>query len=136
MQWDDSPNGGFTTGTPWLKVNPNYKRINAAAQRQDPHSVYHCYKKLIALRKDHPALTRGELEFVDTPEQELLCLRRVAPEETLLCVNNFSKEEKALPQGLVPEGAQVLLSSYDREGGWRPGCASLRPYESALFLVK
>ena len=98
--------------------------------------MYHCYKKLIALRKDHPALTRGELEFVDLPEQELLCLRRVAPEETLLCVNNFSKEEKALPQGLVPEGAQVLLSSYDREGGWRPGCASLRPYESALFLVK
>ena len=136
MQWDDSPNGGFTTGTPWLKVNPNYKRINAAAQRQDPHSVYHCYKKLIALRKDHPALTRGELEFVDLPEQELLCLRRVAPEETLLCVNNFSKEEKALHQGLVPEGAQPLLSSYDREGGWRPGCTALRPYESALFLVK
>ena len=117
-------------------MNPNYKRINAAAQRQDPHSVYHCYKKLIALRKDHPALTRGELEFVDLPEQELLCLRRVAPEETLLCVNNFSKEEKALPQGLVPEGAQPLLSSYDREGGWRPGCTALRPYESALFLVK
>ena len=59
MQWDGSENGGFTSGTPWLKTNPNTRDINVEAQRQDPHSIYQCYRKLIALRKQSSALSRG-----------------------------------------------------------------------------
>ena len=59
MQWDDSENAGFTTGTPWLKVNPNYREINAAAQTDDPDSVFSFYRRLIALRKEHAVFVDG-----------------------------------------------------------------------------
>ncbi len=59
MQWDDSEHAGFTTGTPWLKVNPNYKEINVKQALADPNSVYYYYKKLIQLRKQHPVMVYG-----------------------------------------------------------------------------
>ena len=135
MQWDASPNGGFTTGTPWLKVNPNYKTINAAAQQGDPHSILSCYKALIALRKAHPALSRGDLERFDLPQDQLFCYRRRYQGEELLVLHNFSGEDCPLPGGLIPSRGKALLSSYDREGGWRPGSTHLRPYESVIFQL-
>ena len=134
MQWDDSPNAGFTTGTPWLQVNPNYTRINAAAQERDPASILHFYRALIALRKEHPALSRGDFAQVATGSPTLLAYRRTHARETLLTVLNFSSQPAELPQGLVPQGAQTLLSSYNREGGWQ-GTSTLRPYEATLFLL-
>ena len=59
MQWDDSKNAGFTSGTPWIKVNPNYKEVNAAAERKDPDSVFCYYQKLIALRKREAVMVYG-----------------------------------------------------------------------------
>lgn len=134
MQWDDSPNAGFTTGTPWLQVNPNYTRINAASQERDPASILHFYQALIALRKEHPALSRGDFAQVATGSPTLLAYRRTHARETLLTVLNFSPQPVELPQGLVPQGAQALLSSYNREGGWQ-GTFTLRPYEATLFLL-
>lgn len=60
MQWDASENAGFTSGTPWLMVNPDYVRVNAAAQESDPDSVLNYYRRLIALRKERPAMVYGE----------------------------------------------------------------------------
>ena len=134
MQWDDSPNAGFTTGTPWLQVNPNYTRINAAAQERDPASILHFYRALIALRKEHPALSRGDFAQVATGSPTLLAYRRTHARETLLTVLNFSPQPAEPPQGLVPQDAQALLSSYNREGGWQ-GTSTLRPYEATLFLL-
>lgn len=134
MQWDNSPNAGFTTGTPWLQVNPNYTRINAAAQERDPASILHFYRALIALRKEHPALSRGDFAQVATGSPTLLAYRRTHARETLLTVLNFSPQPAELPQGLVPQDAQALLSSYNREGGWQ-GTSTLRPYEATLFLL-
>lgn len=133
MQWDASPNAGFTTGRPWLPVNPNYTRINVEAQRKDPHSVFHFYRKLIALRRNHPALSRGDLAFLELSPDTLLGYRRSLEGETLLALHNFSSQEAALPPGLMPKQAELLLSSYDREGGCPSG--TLRPYESALFRL-
>lgn len=128
MQWDDSPNGGFTTGTPWLGVNPNYTTINAAAQQKDPHSIWSFYRNLIALRKEHPALARGGFEPVKTPVPSLLAYRRPHDRETLLAVHNFSDQPVEAPENLIPQGAQVLLSSYDREGAIRaPLCGPMNP---------
>ena len=59
VQWDDSDNGGFTTGIPWIKVNPNYREINARAELADSDSVFHYYRKLIALRKQHDIIVYG-----------------------------------------------------------------------------
>ena len=128
MQWDGSANGGFTTGTPWLKVNPNTKDINVEAQRQDACSVYQCY------RKASPALTRGEMTFLDTGCKELIAFTRSTPEETLLMFHNFSRQEHAIPDELLKGAGEVLMSSYDREGGYQG--PALRAYESVIFRMK
>ena len=131
MQWDGSETGGFTSGTPWLKVNPNTREINVEAQRQDPHSVYQCYRKLIALRKESSALSRGDLAFLETGQQDLFALTRSTADETLLAFHNFSRQERQIPSSLLEGAGEVLLSSYDREGGYRGPV--LRPYESVIF---
>lgn len=133
MQWDSSENGGFTTGKPWLKVNPNFTEINTEAQRNDPHSILQCYKRLIALRKDHPALSRGDLKFHDTGCGELIALTRSTGDETLLIVHNFSREKHAIPAPPLDGSGEVLLSSYDRQGGYAG--PELRPYESVIFRM-
>lgn len=134
MQWDSSPNAGFTTGRPWLGVNPNYTAINAQDQLADEHSIFRCYQKLIALRKEHPAMARGDLSMPETGRSSLLCCRRSVPGETLTAFHNFSAQEAAIPPELLPENGEVLLSSYDRQGGYRGPV--LRPYESVIFCQK
>lgn len=134
MQWDSSANGGFTTGTPWLKVNPNTKNINVETQRQDACSIYQCYRRLIALRKTSRALTHGEMTFLDTGYEELIAFTRSTPEETLLTFHNFSREEHTIPDGLLNGAGEVLISSYDREGGYQGPV--LRAYESVVFRAE
>ena len=133
MQWDDTPNAGFTTGKPWLGVNPNYRQINAASQQKDPHSIYHCYQALIALRKESPALSRGDLEILPVSSETMFALKRSYEGEVLLSFHNFSPAPSEIPSELLPEGAEVLLSSYDREGGYQGSV--LRPYESVIFRL-
>lgn len=131
MQWDNSETGGFTSGTPWLKTNPNTREINVETQRRDSHSVYQCYRKLIALRKESPALSRGDLVFLETGQEDLFALTRSTAEETLLAFHNFSRQEHEIPAALLDGAGEVLLSSYDREGGYRGPV--LRPYESVII---
>ena len=133
MQWSDEANAGFTTGKPWLKVNPNAREINVEAQRQDPRSIFHFYRRLIALRKERPALARGDLSFLDTGSNELIALTRSLPGERLLAVFNFSAEAHTLPARLLEGAGEALLSSYDRQGGCQG--PALRPYEAALFPI-
>ncbi|MGP7819826.1 alpha-amylase family glycosyl hydrolase, partial [Niallia sp. 01092] len=64
FQWDDSTNAGFTTGTPWINVNPNYTEINAEKAIKDPNSVFQYYKKLIKLRKEHEIIVYGDYELI------------------------------------------------------------------------
>lgn len=134
MQWDGSENGGFTTGKPWLRVNPNAARINVEAQRQDPHSIFHCYRELIALRKKSMALSRGDLRFLETGCEELIGLCRRYGEEALLIFHNFSRQEHMIPAPLLEGAGEVLMSSYDREGGYLGPV--LRPYESVVFRLE
>lgn len=112
MQWTDGANAGFTTGTPWLKVNPNYLSINAAAQTEDADSLYSFYKKLIALRKDpvyKETIVYGALEPVWEERHNLMAYYRKG-DRTLLVVGNYQKEaqEIKLPAGY----RKVLLNNY------------------------
>lgn len=83
MQWDDSFNAGFTTGTPWLDVNPNYKEINAKSQMNDPDSIFSYYKKLIALRKEYPVFVEGDFELVYPENNQLFSYTRTFEGKTL-----------------------------------------------------
>ncbi|MDD3244302.1 MAG: alpha-glucosidase [Eubacteriales bacterium] len=134
MQWDESPNAGFSAGTPWLGVNPNYRRINARAQRKDPLSVWSFYRRLIALRKENPALIYGDFTPLCDPAQEdVLLYTRSFGQETWLVVHNWS----ALPHNMPEEFAglgQPLLSGSERQGGYTAG--KLRPYETAIWKLK
>ncbi|MDR0922526.1 MAG: alpha-glucosidase [Lactobacillales bacterium] len=92
MQWDASDNAGFTTGTPWLHVNPNYKEINVAENLADEHSVFHTYQKLIQLRKENPLVVWGDFELLDTVD-EVFAYKRLYEGKEWLVVTNFSNEE-------------------------------------------
>lgn len=112
MQWSGAAHAGFTTGTPWLRVNPNYTSINAAAQMDDPDSVFHFYRKLIRLRKD-PAyketIVYGALEPAFREQRNLMAYYRRG-EKTLLVIGNFQNEEQAVTLPLPYK--KVLLNNY------------------------
>ena len=76
MQWDASPNAGFTTGTPWIKVNPNYPRINAAAELADDDSIFCYYQRLLALRKQHPVFVYGTYDLLLPDDPDLYVYTR------------------------------------------------------------
>ncbi len=119
MQWTNQPNAGFTTGTPWLKVNPNYTTINAAAQQDDPDSVRSFYKQLIALRKNEEykeTIVYGILEPVWEDRHNLMAYYRKG-KKNILVIGNFQKEEQTVE--LPSAFKKVLLnndSSFKIEG--------------------
>lgn len=134
MQWSDKINAGFTTGTPWMKVNPNYKQINAEAQINDPGSVLSFYKQLAALRK-HPDYTQtivyGSLEPVWENQRNLMAYYRKG-DKTLLVIGNFQKEEQ---QVALPDGYQnVLLNNYDTIR-IQDNCISLYGYQVLILNI-
>ncbi len=113
MQWDNTEHAGFTTGTPWLNVNPNYTRINAATQQNDADSVLRFYKKLIALRKNEEyknTIVYGSLEPVWRDRHNLMAYYRKG-DKTLLVIGNYQKEEQTV--GLPAPYKNVLLNNYD-----------------------
>lgn len=94
FQWDDSENGGFTTGTPWIMVNPNYKEINAKEELADPASVFHYYQKLIRLRKENPIMVYGTYDLLLPESETIYAYTRTLGKEKLLVVCSFSGEEE------------------------------------------
>jgi oligo-1,6-glucosidase len=133
FQWDDSANAGFTTGTPWLAVNPNYRSINAASQVADANSVYHFYRRAIALRK-HPSYANtfvyGVFAGVETEDANVIAYTRTTEEQTILVICNFQHQASSCK---VPSGT-VLLDNYE-DTDMAGGTISLRPFEAVVLLV-
>ena len=131
MQWDDSENGGFTTGKPWLKVNPNYKKINAAAEVDDPDSVFNYYKKLIALRKENDIIVDGTYELLEAADENLFIYTRSLNGRKLLVVCNFTDKTLDVPKSIeAMTGGDILISNYKEKD------SSIRPYEATVFDLK
>ena len=113
MQWDASDNAGFTTGTPWLKVNLNYTSINAAAQEQDPDSVLNYYKQLIGLRKSEAyreLFTYGDFEPLFEAEEWIFAYRRILNGQDVMVLANFGADRKCLCSDIF-RSRKVLLSN-------------------------
>ncbi|WP_026670111.1 glycoside hydrolase family 13 protein [Butyrivibrio sp. AE3006] len=131
MQWDDSENGGFTTGKPWLKVNPNYKKINAAAEVDDPDSVFNYYKKLIALRRENDIIVDGTYELLEAADENLFIYTRSLNGRKLLVVCNFTDKTLDVPKSIeAMTGGEILISNYKEKA------SSIRPYEATVFDLK
>lgn len=142
MQWSDSPNAGFTTGTPWLALNPRYPEINAAQAVADADSVFHHYRQLIALRKQEPLLVHGRTEMLLPEHPHVVAYLRTIDSDSarLLVLCNFSAE----PQTVVWDGVLsfdstgLLLGNYptdNAELAQRLQSPTLRPYEALLVKL-
>ena len=127
MAWDASETAGFTTGTPWLGINANHDRINAATEMADPHSAYAYYKKLIALRKELPVIQDGDVRFVDGADDKVIAYERTLDGVRVLVQCNFSGEEQ---RALPTEGGEVLIGNYDAPAG----ADILRPWEAVAHI--
>ena len=133
MQWNDSAQGGFTSGEPWIRINSNYKEINAAQQLGDPASVFHYYQKLIRLRKEKDIIVYGDFEALCRDDDKIFAYTRKLDQEKLLTVCNFSDQDAEMK---IPEefaGAQCLITNLGRTVFDRNFV--LRPYE-AFVLYK
>ena len=132
MQWDASANAGFTTGTPWIAVNPNYKKINVADQLKREDSVFHYYQKLIRLRKENEIIVYGNYELLLPEDENIFAYTRTLDNQKLLVVCNFSKSEQKFDFSGY-ENAKVLISNYNRDAG-EDGI--LKPYEATVLLLE
>ncbi len=134
MQWNDSPQAGFTAGTPWIPVNPNYREINAKAETANPASVFHYYKKLIALRKENPIMVYGKYELLLEESEELFVYTRTLEQEKLLVVCNFTDKETpfTIPGEFI--GMPCLISNL--ENGYEKQDITVKPYEAFVLLKK
>ena len=92
MQWDASAHAGFTTGTPWIAVNPNHREINAEAARADPGSVFHHYRRLIELRHTEPVVAHGDFTMLLPDDERVYAFTRRLDDVELLVLGNFSAE--------------------------------------------
>ena len=128
FQWDDSENAGFSTGTPWIMVNPNYKEINAKDQLERADSVFHYYQKLIRLRKEQEVIVYGTYDLLLPDSKEIYAYTRTLGEEKLLVVCNFYEPEVSfeLPEEFA--GGTCLISNYPEVS--LKAEMTLRPYEA------
>jgi oligo-1,6-glucosidase len=134
MQWDSSPDAGFTTGShPWLAVNPNYKEINAAREESDPASVLNYVRALIGLRAHKLAFVYGDFEDLDPQHPHIFAYTRTLGSEKYLIVENFSSSPVAytLPNHL--KAATLLLSDIPDSHEANVSTLSLAPWESRIY---
>ena len=113
VQWSAGEQAGFTTGTPWLGVNPNYREINVEAALEDPNSIFYTYRRLIELRKELPVMTYGTYDLLLPDHEAIYAFTRTLEDERLLVVLNFSGEERGLELPSISlETAELLIGNY------------------------
>ena len=137
MQWDDSQHAGFTEGTPWLPVNPNYTEINAASQTGDPNSVFSYYKTLVGLRKEYEILAEGEFELICREDPDIFAYVRTLGNQKLLVAANFHGTEVPFSIPLEfdkKEGKRKIRTLIRNYPDTEPGM--LRPYETFMIFAE
>lgn len=141
MQWDDSSHAGFTSGTPWITVNPNYREINVKLALQDQNSILNYYRKLIELRQQHPVIVYGDYHLLLPEHQQIFSYLRHGEGETLLVILNFFQEDAlfVLPEKVRFNSGSLLVANYpdaktqvSTEDLKR---TPLRPYEALVYLI-
>lgn len=136
MQWSDAAQAGFSRGEPWLPVNPNYREVNVAAALADPDSIFHHYRKLIALRKQHAVIVKGDYQALFEAHPQVFAYRRSLGDAQVVVIANFSADpvELELPADLAGRSGEYLVSNYTPRGALGPLLA-LKPYESFAMAL-
>ena len=130
MQWDDSKNAGFTDGTPWINVNPNYKEINAKAAVADPDSVFHYYQELIKLRHTLPIIVYGKFQGLLDDSETIYAYERHLDGQVLTVACNFTDQEQDCTLFDDLAGEELISNYKEHKAG------KLQPYEARVILRK
>lgn len=138
MPWDHSFNAGFSTGKPWMKVNPNYTEINVAADLKNPNSVLNYYKEMIQLRKANLTLVYGKYQLILPRHKEIYAYTRTEGDDTILVVANLKGEPTTFkaPRGLKYKTAELLIATETVDGNENPRNFDLKPYEARVYRLK
>jgi oligo-1,6-glucosidase len=129
FQWDGTANAGFTTGTPWIKVNPDYPAVNAAAQEKDPNSILNFFRQIVRLRKDNLALVYGKYTLIDKDNPDVYAYTREGYGKKMLILLNFKAHPATAKTGVDLSRARLLLDNYPDT----PSTDTLRPYEAQVY---
>lgn len=133
MQWDASPQGGFTTGRPWLAVNPNHVEVNAEAATADEDSVLHHYRRLVRLRHEVPVVALGDFTMLLPDDERVYAFTRALDDEELLVLANFGGDEVVADLDLSGwSGAEVLLDNVT-DGSSDPRTGRLEPWQAVVL---
>jgi glycosidase len=140
MQWSGAENAGFTTGDPWIKVNPNYSEVNVERERTTEDSVMQYYRRLVDVRADNPALVYGRYEPLAEDHPEVFAYRRQwegSPEWSLVVLNFFGGDPSfTLPEALDYDRSDLLVTNYGTGLSDDPGRFDLRPYEARVYRLR
>ena len=134
MQWDAMPQAGFTSGIPWLMLNPDYPQRNLAAQRNDSRSIYHLTRTLIALRKQTPALTSGDFKFLPTGSKNVLAYLRSTEQQKAAVVMNFSDQPVQINPSVLAGINKLLYSTHRSQDFSSQKSLQLDGNEISIFL--
>jgi oligo-1,6-glucosidase len=136
MQWTPGAQAGFTTGTPWIDVNPNHRTINAEAARSDPDSVFHFYRRLIALRRTHPVVVYGTYELIAEAHDQVYAFTRTLGDDRLLVTLNFSGEAATFsaPSEIDCRDATLLVANCEDDGD-SAAHQHLQPWEARVYRI-
>jgi oligo-1,6-glucosidase len=137
VQWNAAANAGFTTGKPWLKVNPNYPQINVESALADPDSIFYYYQKLIHLRKSIPVMVYGVYDLILPDHAQIYAFTRTFAGECLLVLLNFSQDSAScdLPDGITLSAANLLIANYPVTSPSDARSLTLRPYEARVYRL-
>ena len=138
MQWDDTENAGFTTGTPWMAINPNHKEINAQAEISDDDSVFHHYRRLIELRRTEPAVVHGDFHMLLADHDQVYAFTRCYGITELLVLANFSSEFATieLPDSGRWQDSELVLANYPVDVAEDIRHLALRPWEACVYRLR
>ncbi|SMQ63231.1 oligo-1,6-glucosidase [Bacillus sp. OV166] len=136
VQWDDSLNAGFTEGSPWIKVNPNYKEINVAQALADPDSVYYFYKQLIQLRKENEVMVYGNFQEILEDHEQIYSFIRELDNEKWLVILNISEQliQPDLQEFLTASKKELLIANYKNQTDLNEKMI-MRPYEARVYRL-